>query len=65
MAEQDRTREPQAAEEAHDVARVIVVPVPVVRRARTAMPSQVGQDDVELTLERARQGSPAGAAAEI
>jgi hypothetical protein len=61
VAKQNRTRELEAMDEAHDVAREIFVTVPVVRRARTTVRSCVGHDDVELSLERARQGIPAGA----
>src|SRR5215471_1592875 len=62
VADQNGTREIDATDETHDVAREIVVPVPVVRRARTAMPSCIGHDHVELALERACELSPASAA---
>ncbi len=62
VPQQDRSGKSEPPDESDDVARVVLVTIPVERRARTAVPPGIWHHHVVFTLESAGQRSPARAA---
>src|SRR6185312_2879254 len=60
MPDKNRSVQFERADETHDIACMIVVPISMERRARLAVPSSVRHHYVEIGLEQASHRRPAG-----
>jgi hypothetical protein len=62
MAQQNRRGKSKSLDKSNDIACVILISIPIERRARIPVPSSVGHYHIVFTFESARQRNPTGAA---
>lgn len=62
VAQQNRSGKPEPLDESHNIACMILVPIPMGRCARIPMPSGVWHDYIVFTFQSACQRNPAGSA---
>jgi hypothetical protein len=60
MPQKNRGGESEPSDEAHDVARVIIVPISMERCARPAVPPGIRHHHIEFIFKGAGQRAPAG-----